>query len=247
MKKIRFLLLILVIMLLGCTKKEPVVSENEDDEEETVEIQEEKITNIPCVMLGDYYYEENPDGGFSPSLKAVMGSPVQALPSENDKTKPVTKIDEAKNTFVRIILEDDIEESNLWAVLDELAVNAHPGCTYETGSDIFIFENPDFESQGKTKLSADMILAIYNETSSAERFPDADKFQKIKIRLGNLGTMTEGFLKNMQLDKSPERVTLIQVSKKYSELLESGTASNEVLSELSDTIEELRQWSDRRW
>ncbi len=247
MKKIKFLLLILLIMLSACTKKEPVVVE--DEEEESVEVEEEKITDIPCVMLGDFYYEENLDGGFSRSLAAVEGSAVFAPISdkESDKGLPESKVDEAKNIFVRVNLEDDLSERILWADINELAINAHPGCTYETGSDIFIFDKPDFNSQGRTKLLPDMLLAIYADFPNPDGFPDADKFQKIKIRLGNASTLIEGFLKSIQLDQSPERVSLIQVTKKYSELLESGNASNETLAELSDTIEELRQWSDIRW
>ena len=249
-KFLRFMLLTLLVMLLGCTKKEPAISEIDDDDEESVEVvKEEKITSIPCVMLGDFYYEENSDGGFNKAMAALEGTSVQAPINEKnpDAMQPITKTDASKTVFVRINLEDDMENQALWAKQEELAVNAHPGCTYETGSDIFICEQPDSSTQGKTKLSTDMILAIYNEIPSSDKYPEADKFQKIKIRLGNAASMNEGFLKNIQLDQTPERVTLIQVRKKYNELIASGTAPNEVLLELNDTIEELRKWSDKRW
>lgn len=192
------------------------------------------------VFFGGYWKLE--DENMTYFADAVPGTSVE-IPLKDGKIEKRKTLGSEGNSqnYIRIKLDDDF----FWISEENILLDAMPYYILETGTDVYLYEMPDADSAHTTKLAPDTIVALMEKCEDSKEHAEGKKFGLIKIPASTAGEYTQGYIRLTNIDDNPSHLAMIQVSKKYSSLLNSENVSPAILDELADTAEELRSWSIR--
>ncbi len=224
-----------LMLLSGCDKN----NEEQGSSSKSKKVKVEKAAPHG-VVFGGPYLRMNADGELVHYMNAISGTCVEYITVNGAvESKPVVDSEGQTKKYFHVMLDDEecwIEEQNI--VLD-----ADTGYILESGTDIYLFKNPDVDSERILKLNFDTIVASFGKCEASSEFKEASKFYRVKIFTD--GEYVDGYVRLSNIDFDPSHIAYIQVSKKYNQLVNSGNASIEVLDELEDTMAELSSWSGR--
>lgn len=227
-----------VLVLSGCSKTEKKSGQNSGAEKK----QSAELTVPHGVAMKGGYWTMSSGGSMDYYADAVEGTLVEicTLSNGEPETRRNASSDDRGKNYVHVKLDDE----NFWIFEDCLVQNATPAYILETGTDTYVYDNPDADANRIERLNSDTIVACLGECENSSEFKNASKFRKV-IYMVNFDDYAEGFVMASHIDDDPAHIALIQVSKKYYELSRNGTVSADVLNELSDTIDDLSSWSGR--
>ena len=202
---------------------------------------ETAVTVPHGVVYFGAYWKLMEGGSLSYFADVIPGTQVEVV-KNGDAPETRKSFDSEKQLeFIHVKLDDE----SVWVESDSIILDADSNYVLETGTDVFLYESPDVEAPHETRLPTDTLLAFLGPCENTREFADAQKFGRVKIPSSEKGKYTDGYVRLTSIDGSPAHLAMIQVAKKYAQLVNGGNASVEILNELEDTVEELRLWRGR--
>lgn len=226
-----------LLLIPACSGKTDGQSSKVKKEKKT-----EKLNLAPhgTVFYGGYWNIDD-EGNASYVSDAIPGSDLEICLSGGKAETVKNPGDEGGEDYVHVKLDDE----SVWVPGDCIVLSSVPQYVLETGTDVYLYEAPDEDSVHAEKLATDTLLAFLGQCETSSKYAEAQKFARVKIPAGKRGEYTEGYVRMSDIDDNPAHIAMIQVSKRYSQLMNEGSVSADILNELEDTMEELKSWSGK--